>query len=335
MINKIKNAILASKLVVTVIQFYAQITIGKSKLPLKSIIHYTLQEIEDDDVSGRAASVSFNFLMAIFPSVIFLFTLIPYIPIPNLAPQILAYLKEIMPNALYSVASDTITDIISKPRSGLLSFGFLFAWFAALNGTLAIIEAFNKMHQTHEKRGFIKKRLVAGFLIFLLAMVLVSSVVLLFVGQVVLDYVTEKEMLSDILVWLGVISKKEVVDTYIVLLGINILRYSVVIFSFFMAIALIYKIAPSSKKKWNFVSAGSVFATLLGILSSYLFSIYITNFATYNKLYGSIGTLIGLMLWLYLLANILLIGFELNVAIDHTKQDLQESKNNKDNAIDI
>lgn len=305
--NKIIDFILNLPIVVKTISFVNSITFGKDNIALVQVVKICLDEIKKDDLNGRASSVAFSFLMAIFPSVIFLFTLIPYIPVSGLEVQIMDYLKQIMPHSIYVVAAETIEDIIAKPRGGLLSFGFIFTWFAALNGTLAIIESFNKMYKTHDRRGFIKKRLIAGVLIFLLAVVLLLSVVLLIVGQVVIDY------LHDHTNYFFTDGNS--------LIMVNLLRYGTVILSFFFSISIIYKIAPSIQKKWKFFSVGAFFATGLIIFSTYLFSIYITNFASYNKLYGSIGTLIGLMLWLYLISIVLLVGFEINAAIDQAKEE--------------
>lgn len=303
--NKIKIMLLNLPIVVNVITFINNLKFGKDQISFIEVTNICLAEIKKDDLTGKASGVAFNFLMAIFPSVIFLFTLIPYIPVPGLEHQIMDYLKQIMPHSIYVVAAETIEDIIAKPRGGLMSFGFIFTWFAALNGTLAIIESFNKMYKTHEKRGFIKKRIVAGVLIFLLVIVLLSSVILLIVGQVVIDYLHQhSDFFSD--------------DKTLLL--VNILRYGTVMLSFFFSISIIYKIAPSIQKKWKFFSVGAFFATGLIIFSTYLFSIYITNFSSYNKLYGSIGTLIGLMLWLYLISVVLLVGFEINAAIDQARE---------------
>ena len=217
----LKDKILHLPIVMKTMAFVNNLSFGKDNIPLVEVVQISLAEFRKDDVSGRASAVAFNFLMAIFPSIIFLFTLIPYIPIPNLEHLVMDYLYQILPQSIYVVASETIRDIIAKPRGGLLSFGFLFAWFAALNGTLAIIESFNKMYKTHERRGFIKKRIVAGLLIFLLAGVLITSMILLIVGQVVLDYLNDHtDFITD--------GKT--------LLMINLLRYGTVIVSFFFSI---------------------------------------------------------------------------------------------------
>ncbi|MEY5048608.1 MAG: hypothetical protein RLZZ175_1967 [Bacteroidota bacterium] len=311
--NKLKKYILQIPFVLKTIAYVRSISFGKDNVSLVEVSNICIKEIIRDDVAGKASGVAFNFIMAIFPSIIFLFTLIPYIPVPQLDVHIMHYLKQIMPAPIYVVAAETIQDIIAKPRGGLLSFGFIFTWIAALNGTLAIIECFNKMYKTHEKRSFIKKRLVAAVLIFLLVVVLLTSVIFLIVGQVVIDYLHDNTPIFS-----------DGITLYLV----NILRYLTVILSFFISISIIYKIAPSIQKKWKFFSVGALFATVLIILSTYLFSIYITNFASYNKLYGSIGTLIGLMLWMYLISMVLLVGFEINAAIDQAKELTKRRKEN-------
>jgi membrane protein len=255
------------------------------------------------DIDSRAAAVAYNFTLAVFPTIIFLFTLIPYIPIHHLDLQIMDFMENIMPKGIFEEARATILDIISKKRGNVLSLGFIFALYASTSGMMALMRTFNLTYRTAENRGFFKQRLVALTLNFLLTFILFIAIVVLIVGRQIIDISLE----------LGWLTKD------INLFALNIIRYVVVFAVLFIAVSIIYFVAPSIHKRWKFFNYGSITASLLIIFSTNLFSYYLSNFATYNRLYGSIGTIIALMLWLYLIALILIIGFEINVSLDHAK----------------
>lgn len=273
-----------------------------NKISLYNVVLLFIRQITKDDIQEKAGAVAFNFTLAMFPGIIFLFTLIPYIPIPDLNMHIMKFLGEVMPESIYVVAASTIEDIVNEPRGGLLSFGFIFTLFLAANGMMALMQAFNKCYKTSENRGFIKIRLVATMLTFLLAFVLFFSIAFMILGKVVIASILIP-FSSDLVIY-----------------SIILLKYVVIILVFFVTISLIYYFAPSVAIRWRFFSLGSFIATLLCLIVSLVFSFYINNFATYNKLYGSIGALIGLMLWQYIISMVLLIGFEINASIDAAKR---------------
>lgn len=266
------------------------------------------KKIINFDLDQRAAAVSFSFMLAVFPGTIFLFTLIPYVPIENLEFLIMDFLKNLMPAGLYDNVSNTIQEIISRPRPDILSFGFVFAIFAATNGMSSLMRAFNMALKQREKRSYLKARWIAFLLTSLLILVLFTAIVVLIVGKITLNYITSQEFVNDnINVW-----------------GINILGYASIFIIFFFGISCIYFFAPAMHKKHKFFNFGALFASILSILATNLFSYYLENFNSYNRLYGSIGTLIAIMVWIYLIALILILGFELNIsflsAINRTKQ---------------
>jgi membrane protein len=273
------------------------------KTSLSKVLKIFWRKIQKDELDARANAVAFNFTLSVFPALIFLFTLIPYIPIENLDRQIMSLLGQVLPEGIYIEASSTIEDIVSRPRGNLLSIGFILTLYVATNGVIALMNAFNRSYRTGEKRSFLKKRLMAVIITFVLAFVLFMAIVLLIVGNIVLNLLLEYDILTDTLSFYA----------------ISFLQYIVVFLVFFTAISFIYYLAPSVSKRWRFLSVGSVLAAVLCIAITHLFSFYISNFATYNKLYGSIGTFIGLMIWLYLLSLTILLGFEINASIDEAK----------------
>lgn len=279
----------------------------KSQISYYALIKTFIAQIKNHDVDMRARSMAFSFLLAVFPGIIFLFTLIPYAPIPDLREQVMAYIEKALPDYIYNMTAATIDDIVSKKRSGLLSFGFLFALYAATSGTNSMIETFNQSYRTLEKRSFLKARLIAVCLTLLLVFILFTSVVVLIVGQVTLDYMV---------VYLQNISFYKSKYIYIML---NFFQFSVMTALFFVSISSIYYLGPQTAKKWGFISTGSFFTTILSILFTFGFSFYFSNFNTYNKLYGSIGALLGFLLWLYVISLLILLGFELNTSLDQLK----------------
>lgn len=257
------------------------------------------KKIINFDIDQRAAAVSFSFMLAIFPGTLFLFTLIPYIPIQQLDVLILDFLKNLMPMGLYDAVSGTIVEIVSRPRGDILSFGFLFALFAATNGMMSLMRAFNMALKQREKRSYFKARWIAFILTALLVFVLLLAIIILIIGKLSLEFMISKGL----------------VEENFNVTGINLLGYISIFLIFFLGISSIYYFAPAIKKRLNFFNFGAVFASILCILATNLFSYYLQNFNSYNRLYGSIGTLIAAMVWLYLISLILILGFEVNISL--------------------
>ncbi|HTJ48677.1 MAG TPA: YihY/virulence factor BrkB family protein [Cyclobacteriaceae bacterium] len=276
---------------------------------LYKLLKLFLKNLHEDEILDRANGVAYNFILAVFPAIIFLFTLIPYVTVyfPEVNnDSIMSFLGDMMPSSMYDVISSTVLDILSNQRGGLLTFGFIFSLYLSTNGMLALMRAFNACYKTIEKRSVWKMRLIAGMLTVILTIVLFMAVTLLVVGQIVLDYIMSH--LPDF--------KGLHMNDYIVYM-ILILRFIVIFIVFFLAISSIYYFGPAIHYNWRFFSVGSLIATLLSLAVSYGFSYYVANYSTYNKVYGSIGVLIALMVWVQLITVVLLIGYEINASIHH------------------
>lgn len=274
---------------------------------LYKIFKTFLRNLEKDEILDRANGVAFNFILAIFPGIIFLFTLIPYVSryFPEINKEsIMGFLSGIIPTSMAEIVSTTVLDIVSNQRGGLLTFGFLFSLYLATNGTMSLMRAFNACYRTNENRGAVKMRLIATALTFNLAFVLILAVVLLIVGELVLNYISTS--ISDV-GWFNPDSASVAI--------VFILRFLVIFIMFFLSIATIYYFGPAIHYNWKFFSIGSLIATMLCLAVSYGFSYYVTNFGTYNKVYGSIGVLIAMMVWVQLLTIVLLVGYEINASI--------------------
>ena len=189
-----------------------------------------------------------------------------------------------------------------------MSIGFVLALFFATNGIHTLMQAFNKSSLIVETRTWFKQRYIALNLTLLIAFSLLLGVAVMVIGEFVINYLKVGLNLKEGKFWIY---------------SIMVSRWAIIIVVYFVTISLLYRYGPANSKKWKFFSAGSWFATILAVLSSVAFSYYINNFGTYNKLYGSIGTLLVMMLWLYLNSLILLIGFELNASLDLSKRSIK------------
>jgi len=277
---------------------------GFEGMPMYNVADFFFTGIQRGSIIMRAQSLAFSFFLAIFPATIFLFSLIPYVPIHDFQDQLLQLIKDVLPKNAYESTRETIEDIIKHQRGGLLSLGFVFALYFTTNGFMALMRGFNSSYHEQEKRPPWKRRGVAVILTLILSVLLIIATALIIFSEVTFKYLVKKAILK---------SKTQVI---LILLG----KWIVVFALFFFCISFLYYYAPAVRKKWRFISAGSTFATILTILISIGFAFFVNNFGQYNKVYGSIGTLIVILLWIYFNSLILLLGFELNASIDRAKK---------------
>lgn len=274
------------------------------------IISILYQKIFQFDIDVRAAAVAYNFTLAVFPTIIFLFSLLPYMPIDHLDLKMIGFLKGTMPKNLQGDLTELISEIVTKKRGGVLSFGFLFALYASTSGIMALIRSFNLTYKTNENRGFFKERFIAVGLNFLLTFVLLIAFTVFILGNFVVKMLAKKDLIQyDFTFYLT-----------------KSLTYLIIFSVFFFTISIIYYYAPAIHKRWKFFNAGSITASILTISVTNLFSYYLVNFASYHKVYGSIGSLIALMVWLYFVSLILIVGFEINASIDQVKEEVEEEE---------
>jgi membrane protein len=284
---------------------------GFEGVPLWDVIIKFREEIQDDALAIRAASVSYFFILAIFPTIIFFFSLIPYIPVENFDIVLMDNLRQVMPEGVFNILESTIHDIVSIQRGGLTSINFLLAFIFSSNGVSSMMQAFDKMNPTFKKRKFLEKKWVSVKITFLLTIQIIAAIILVIFGEKTLKATLEYLNITSLVsYWLIVIFK-----------------YLFVIFGFFNSIALIYYFGPSVKEKYRYFSIGATFATLILILLSYLLRFYFNAFSNFNQLYGSLGIVLVTMLWVYFNSFVLLFGFELNnsIAVNKIIQRKKES----------
>ncbi|WP_121244940.1 YihY/virulence factor BrkB family protein [Mucilaginibacter phyllosphaerae] len=283
---------------------------GFRPLPLYTVVVFFILEIQKTSLANRAAALAYNFMLALFPAIIFLFTLIAYIPIKGFQKNLLDLFALIMPKNAYDVFESTIVDIISRQNGKLLSVGFLTALYFATNGVSNLMQAFNKSSLILETRTWLKRRFVALLLTIVISISLLVAIVIMTAGQSVI-YFIKHELDSKAAFWAWLIAFS---------------RWLIIMVIFFTSICILYRYGPSNKRKWKFINPGSILATSLAILTSIGFTYYTNNFSSYNTVYGAIGTLIVVMIYLYLNSMILLIGFELNASVDLSKRTIRIEK---------
>ncbi|MDF1672069.1 MAG: YihY/virulence factor BrkB family protein [Vicingaceae bacterium] len=309
--NKYLKILVGSKLVQAPLNLSKRIVIpGFDGIPLYDVLEFFIKGIMLNSLTTRASSLAFRFFLALFPFIIFLVSIIPYIPVDNFHSELLNLLEQVLPGDSYDMAKETINDLVNKKHNTLLSFGFIFAFYLASNGVNSMITAFNSSYHAVKKGSFIQSYLRSFLLLIILTLLMIIAIGLVIFSEMIIDYLVSHGFLHGG----GVIFL------------LNVVKYIVILALFFLGISSLYYFGNIKNDKFRFVSAGSTLATLLSILLSSGFAYYVNHFASYNKVYGSIGTLIVIMLWLYFNSLVLLIGFELNASIKHAKSTKQIKK---------
>lgn len=271
---------------------------GNKGVPIYDVVEYLLRGIFDGKLLRAAKGLAFSFLMAIPPLLIFMFTLIAFLPFDGLQDELLFQLQDIVPQKIFEPISNTINDVMGHKHTNLLSLGFVFSIIVAANAINGMIMYF--ADRNNERRKFVTRYPICILLVFLLYFMVVLVLILL------IGYKT-------ILMWLfkrGILIPGSF--THIV---IGIGRWVILVFMALLTLSSVYYIIPLKKQRVGFFSIGALFATLMFILLSWGFKVYLANFNRYNLLYGSIGTVLLIMLWLYLNCLVIMLGYELNTAI--------------------
>jgi len=282
---------------------------GKSiKLPYsEGLTLYHLMElyitgIVKGDISYRAGAIAFSFFMSLFPFALFILNLIPYIPMDNFQEDFMQFVADNVPPNTYDAIANILTDILLNSHKGLLSTGILLAILLMSNGINAILSGFqSSMHITIKRRFFRQYALAIGLSLVLTILLIITVAAIVFFEVIIQKFS----------------------NRYYIPAEISLLQWGRYIFLLLMILtttSMMFKFAAKETRKAAFFSYGSVFSTLLFGLTSFGFSIYVVRFSKYNELYGSIGTLLVLMLYIWINCFILLLGFELNALIHKLKR---------------
>ncbi|MEO6230361.1 MAG: YihY/virulence factor BrkB family protein [Ferruginibacter sp.] len=272
---------------------------GFEGVPLYDVIKFFFKQVRTVGLTERASAIAYNFIMAIPPSFLFLFTLIPHLPFISklsLKKELHSLILDIIPAKVHNAYLISFVDsFLDDYKIGLLSSGLVLALFFSSNAMMGIMRSFNKNYIGFAKRKDLYNRWVAIKLTTLIFLLVLGCLILLITQGVVLK-------------WIGIKSQtlREI---------IFYVRWVFILALIYYAIAFIYKYAPAVEKRWKLRSPGTIIAAFLSVLATLGFSYFVNNFGKYNALYGSIGTIIVFMALIYINSLVLLIGFEINVSI--------------------
>ena len=283
---------------------------GFDGVPLYDVAVFFFRGLTQGYITSRAAAISYSVFLAIFPFLIFLFAIIPFIPIDNFQQSLLGIIQDFMPRMAFESVKETIIDIITHPRSSLLILNLILTLYFSTNGINSLIEAFNNTYHDHESRSSFKQYIVSIFIVLINSLLLIMAIGLITFG-------------SSLLAW---ILPDSIQNSPFTIFLLEMLRWLIIIGLLLMAISLIYYLAPARQKTFRFFTAGSLLATLLIVITTLLFNFYVDHFSSYNALYGSLGTLMIVLVWIYINAISLIIGFELNASILTARKGQNNSK---------
>lgn len=269
-----------------------------------------LKEIRVNKLNVRGAAVTYNFVMAMPPTLLFLCSLIPYLPIKGIQTYIFQILHIITPNnpEYYNTLSGIVVDFLNNERRDILSIGILFTLFFSSNGMMGLMRSFDRQSSIYKRRSALSRRWTAIKLTIFVLIVALLTMAALVLQTTLINHLLEKLFNNDIAV-----------------IAIKFFSLLLVTLLVFLSICLVYKYGPSLTHRWHFISAGSVFATIMCVLFTTVFFFLVDHVIHYNKVYGSIGTLMAFLVWLFLNTQVILLGFELNVSILLAKMAREEA----------
>ncbi len=278
---------------------YRQSLPGFNGIPTAIILKYLWKEIMRDDIVTRSNAMAFSFFISIFPSLLVLLALLPYFPMDNMIQTFEKSYVELLPEEMSNYISAIILEMTSKTRSGLLSLSLLLAFFFASNGVSTMIKGFHKSYEmTFKKQNIFQRQWRAFQLTGVLGVLLLGSLVATVLGR---------PFMMKVISYTGFGTGEYIIFNYI--------RWILIFVFYYLGISIIYRLGPFFKHRLKLFTPGATLATILSVISSVGFSLYVENFARYNEIYGSIGALILIMLWLQINSFIILIGYELNASI--------------------
>lgn len=270
------------------------------KVSPKQFLKDLKSEIKEDNVATGAAALAFYLMLAIFPAMIALLSLIPYLPVANLEEAVMDFLRQAMPGEAAELFTGTVQSIVGDRRGGLLTFGLLFTIWSAASGLFAIMQQLNVTYDVRESRSFLELRGTAVMLTVLFGALLLGAFSLIVFGGVAQGW------LADQLGWSAWLT------------GLfAALRWIIIAAALLLAFALTYYFGPDVEQEFRFITPGSVLGVVLLAAGAAAFTFYVANFANYSKVYGSLGAVIILLMWLYLTGWVILLGSEINALVEY------------------
>lgn len=313
-IEKIKQRILHSVAVRTAVVVSKKIVLpGFDNQSVYDVSRFFFEALSHGSIPDRAAAISFKFLLAFFPAIIVLISLIPYIPVDNLQETVMNTAENLMPQDAFGLIESTLENLLSKKYTTLISIGFIFVLYFASNTIQAILDGLNASYNLSQIRKPFQERLISLGLLIALPITMGLALLIMGLSGFVIDYLRINDLLGNYLTYYGLELLKWVLSAALILLSISTL----------------YNVAHTNKRKWKFISAGASLSTAGVIIVSLGFAFYVNNFGNYNKLYGSLGALLVTLMWIYINFITILVGFELNTSISKAHRLGQQLFNEK------
>ena len=268
------------------------------------------RESREDELFGRAAQLSYYALLALFPALIFLTALMGLFSVQNYMPELMSYLRNVLPADALSMVRRFLIQITEGSGANILSLGALGALWASSSGVTAIMDALNVVYDVKEdSRPFWRSRLTAIVLTLALAGFVILALTLVLYGSSIGSWFADFVGLGRAFAWAW-----------------NILQWPVILALMLLVVDAVYYVCPDIEQEWRWITPGSVFAVFMWVVVSLGFKAYVDNFGDYNKVYGSIAGVIVLMLWLYWSGMVLLLGGEINAEIEQASTARQKRR---------
>jgi len=271
---------------------------GFSGLNLFTILRLLIQSFKKNAYSIRSSAIAFKFFLALFPGILFLFSLIPYIPVENFQENLLLEIEAVTPPNIFGIVEQTINNIVGEKHGMVLGIGLVLALFYASNGINTMLMVFNNSFQIQLKRNPIRQRILALGIFSAMSLFMLIAILAITFGEIAIHNIEYKK--------LGALAH----------FVFQVVKWLVMVVSLIISVGILYNLGNPERKKWIWWSPGASLATVIIILASYGMAFFFTNFGQYNELYGSIGTLMMVMMWLNIVAYILILGFEMHTLSD-------------------
>ena len=299
-IKKIKKLAIVQKTIATSKKLKLP---GFEGLSVYQVLYFFIQGLQKGYVMARASAISYQIILALAPTLILLLTLIPYVPVDNFQENLLNGIEGMLPGSTFTFVEETLNDLIKAKHNTFLSISFLLGIYYASNSVNALLQGFRGSYNLINKTNYFKQRLFSVVLVIILPLFIGSGFLVQAFTSTLVDYLVEKKLLFD-----GIQT--------ILIYGA---KWITVLLLFLAGITTLYNLGNPDRDKWRFFSAGASFSALMIIVLSQLFSWYVNNFGQFNKFYGSLATVVILLLWIQFINVILLLGFELNTSISRAQ----------------
>lgn len=257
------------------------------------------QEVARDDLSQGAAALAYYLTLALFPALILLLTIVPFLPVEGVDQAIMKWVGQTLPQQAYTMVERVVQDVVSDRRGGLLSFGLVGSVWVTSIGMYAVMRQLNSTYQVTEDRSFLRAWSTALFLSVMFGCLVLGAFSLIVIGGTAEDWLSSRFGFGAFIIN-----------------AFSVVRWLIIIVAMLLGLSLIYHVGPNVKQSFRFLTPGSGFAVFVLIISSLVFSFYTRNFALYDAVYGSIGAMIVLMLWLYIAGFVILLGSEINALVE-------------------